>query len=163
MNFDPENKIVKLCAGGMALEGEGKTEDALKLFQQAWEEAANDFEKFTSAHYVARHQKNTSDKLKWDNMALEFALKINHDNIKGNLPSLYLNVGRCHEDLHDYENAVKNYKLALSFTDFLPADGYGKMIKNGIENAFSRLKLYNNYTEEENKKPHTDERKNDKG
>jgi hypothetical protein len=56
MQFDPNNNIVKLCTQGMSLEGEGKKEEALKLFQQAWDEATHDFEKFTAAHYVARHQ-----------------------------------------------------------------------------------------------------------
>jgi hypothetical protein len=36
MQFDPNNNIVKLCAQGMTLEGEGKKTEALKLFQQAW-------------------------------------------------------------------------------------------------------------------------------
>jgi rifampin ADP-ribosylating transferase len=42
-----------------------KLEEASKLFLQAWNEATNDFEKFIAAHYVARHQQNVPDKLKW--------------------------------------------------------------------------------------------------
>ena len=61
----------------------------------------NHFEKFISAHYVARHQENIQDKLKWDETALNLALKINDKNIKGALPSLYLNIAKCHEDLKD--------------------------------------------------------------
>jgi hypothetical protein len=57
MKFDPNNKIMQLCIEGMNFEGKGETESAYQLFLQAWNEAANDFEKFTSAHYVARHQK----------------------------------------------------------------------------------------------------------
>jgi len=34
----------------MELEGRGKRKEALKLIRQAWDEASNDFEKFTSAH-----------------------------------------------------------------------------------------------------------------
>ena len=36
MQFDPENPIIKLCAEGMQLEGEGKKEEAEELFLQAW-------------------------------------------------------------------------------------------------------------------------------
>lgn len=64
MEFDPNNNVVKLCAQGMDMEGKGNLEEASKLFFQAWEEATNDFEKFTAAHYVARHQKSAADKLK---------------------------------------------------------------------------------------------------
>lgn len=140
MPFDPNNNIIKLCAQGMSLEGEGKKEEALERFQQAWDEAANDFEKFTSAHYVARHQKSMTDKLKWDEIALNFALKINDENMKGTYPSLYLNIGKCYEDLNDFESARENYELALSFTTFLADDGYGKMIKGGIMNGIDRVK-----------------------
>jgi hypothetical protein len=56
MQFDPENPIVKLCAHGMQLEGEGKPGEASATFNQAWGQAINDFEKFTAAHYVARNQ-----------------------------------------------------------------------------------------------------------
>jgi rifampin ADP-ribosylating transferase len=139
MQFDPNNKIVKLCAQGMSLEGEGKPEEAGKMFQQAWNESSNDFEKFTSAHYVARHQESVSDKLKWDSIALNFALKINDDTVKGTYPSLYLNIGKCYEDLKEMDNARKNYQLALSFSDYLPNDGYGKMIKSGIMNGIERV------------------------
>ena len=140
MQFDPDNKIVGLCAQGMSLEGEGKKEEALTLFLQAWEEAANDFEKFTSAHYVARHQKTINDKLKWDELAIHFALKIQDESIKGVYPSLYLNIGKCYEDLNDPVNAGRNYNLALSFTKFLADDGYGKMIKAGITTGIDRVK-----------------------
>lgn len=34
---------------------------AKELFLQAWHAAVNDFEKFTAAHYVARHQPTTAD------------------------------------------------------------------------------------------------------
>lgn len=142
MQFDPNNKIVQLCAQGMEMEGKGEPENAGKLFIQAWNEATNDFEKFTAAHYVARHQKSIADKLKWDEMALNLALKINDENVKGALPSLYLNIAKCHEDLNDLQNAGINYNLALSYSNLLPDDGYGNMIKGGIINGIERVKKY---------------------
>lgn len=33
MQFDPDNNIIKLCAKGMSLEGEGKPGEASELFQ----------------------------------------------------------------------------------------------------------------------------------
>ena len=115
MEFNPNNNVIKLCIEGMDMEEKGKPEEASRLFLQAWNEATNDFEKFIAAYYVARHQKNTSDKLKWLETALQFALKVNNDSVKGAFPSLYSNIAKCYEDLSDPDNAKKNYELANSF------------------------------------------------
>lgn len=139
MQFDPENPIFKLCAHGMQLEGEGRHDEASTTFQQAWEQAANNFEKFTAAHYVARHQDSVAGKLKWDETALQLALGLDDEGIKGMLPSLYLNIAKCHEDLHDFIKANENYRLALAYTSFLPDDGYGNMIRAGINAGIARV------------------------
>lgn len=138
MEFNKDNKVVELCTKGMELEGQGQTKEARILFNKAWDLAITDFEKFTAAHYVARHQKSISDKLKWDEIALKHALKINDETAKGSLPSLYLNIGKCYEDLHDFENAKSNYQAAYSFTNFLSVNNYGNMIKAGITNGLER-------------------------
>jgi hypothetical protein len=137
MEFDPENPIIKLCAQGMQFEGEGKPEEASGLFMQAWEQATNDFERFTAAHYIARHQNNVADKLKWDEMALSLAL--NDEGMKEAYPSLYLNIAKCHEDMGDLVKAKENYQSALMFADSLPNDGYGNMIRAGISNGLGRV------------------------
>lgn len=139
MQFDPDNNIVKLCAQGMGKEGEGKSEEAYQLFTQAWNEATSDFEKFTAAHYVARHQKTVADKLQWDEVALGIALKINDESIKSTYPSLYLNIAKCYEDLNDFDKAKKNYQMALSFTTLLQDDGYASMIRAGITKGIERV------------------------
>jgi len=110
MEFSPNNHVIKLCVQGMDMEGKGKPEEASKLFLQAWNEATNDFEKFTAAYYVARHQKSVTDKLKWLETSLQAALKINDVTVKGAFPSLYLNIAKCYEDLGDLDNAKKNMK-----------------------------------------------------
>ena len=139
MTFDPDNNVVKLCAEGMVMEGNGKPQEAGKLFFQAWSEATNELEKFIAAHYLARHQNSVADKLKWDKTALQSALTINNDTVKGTFPSLYLNIAKCYEDLDELDNAKMNYELALSFSDWLPDDGYGNMIKSGIMNGIERV------------------------
>ncbi len=121
MEFNPNNNVVKRCLQGMGMEENGKPEAASELFLQAWDEATNDFEKFIAAHYVARHQKNVSDKLKWLETSLDCALKINDDTVKSAFPALYLNIAKCYEDLSDPDQANKNYKLATSFKE-KPAD-----------------------------------------
>lgn len=140
MYFDSDNPINQLCAQGMQLEGEGNPEEAARLFYQAWNEASNATEKFTAAHYVARHQNSVVDKLKWDTIALQHALEIDDQEIKSVYPSLYLNIAKGFEDLGDLAKARENYQLALSYTLHLSADdGYGNMIKAGINRGLERL------------------------
>lgn len=115
MEFNPNNPVIKLCLQGMGMEEKGKPAEASKLFLQAWDGATNDFEKFIAAHYVARHQKTVSDKLKWLEAALQCALKINDDTVQSAFPSLYLNIAKCYENLSDPDKAKKNYELANSF------------------------------------------------
>lgn len=117
MEFDPNNNIVKQCLQGMALEENGKHEEAGKIFLKAWNEATNDFEKYLTAYYVARNQKNTSDKLKWIETSLQFAFEINDVAVKSALPALYLNIAKCYEDLSDSDKSKKYYELAKTVTD----------------------------------------------
>lgn len=139
MHFDENNQVIKLCAEGMGKEMQGNNEDASRLFLQAWELAANNFEKFTAAHFVARQQDSVEGKLEWDIIALDFALKVNDESVMGSYPSLYLNIGKGYEDLGDMDNAGKFYQSALSYTHLLPENEYGNMIKGGIENAIQRV------------------------
>ena len=139
MQFDPDNEIIQLCTKGMEMETKQKPDEARALFAEAWDKATNDFEKFTAAHYVARHQTSVEDKLKWDETALAFALKISDPGMKASYPSLYLNIAKCYEDLKDFDSARKNYEAALSYADHLPANDYGQMIKSGIKKGMERI------------------------
>ena len=101
----------------MAMEDKGEVEEASKFFSQAWDEATNDYEKFTAAYYVARHQEDVRDKLKWLETSLQFALKIDDESVKAAFPSLYSNIAKCYEELSDLDSAKKNFELAKSFQE----------------------------------------------
>ena len=111
--FNPNNKIIQLLLRGMGMEDSGKTEEASLLFLKAWSEATDDFERFIAAYYVARHQKNSSDKLKWFETSLQFALKLNDVAVKSAFPSLYLNIAKCYEALSDSDKAKENYEYQI--------------------------------------------------
>jgi len=115
MEFNPSNNVIKLCIQGMEMEGKGKPEDASRLFLQAWNEATNDFEKYVAAYYVARHQENVRDKLKWLETASQFALRVNNEAAISAFPGLYSQIAKCYEDSGDVDNAKKNFALANSF------------------------------------------------
>ena len=117
MEFNPNNPIVKLCLHGLSMEEKGKPEEAGKIFLQAFNESSDDFEKFITSHYVARHQQNVSDQLHWLQATLQYALKVNDETVTSAFPSLYFKIAKCYEELGDIENAKKNYELATSFKD----------------------------------------------
>lgn len=123
MEFSPNNNIVKLCIQGMILENTGNSEEAGRIFFQAFNEAENDFEKFLATFYVARNQSNVSDKLNWFETSLQFALKTNDEAAKSALSALYSKIAECYEELNDPENAKKNYELAASFKDVISGEG----------------------------------------
>ena len=115
MEFNPNNSIVQLCLQGMNMDEKGETEKASELFLKAWNEAANDLEKFLAAHFIARHQKKVSEKLKWSETALQYALSLDDVAVKSAYPTLYLNIASCYEELNDADSAKKNEELAKSF------------------------------------------------
>lgn len=121
MEFNPANPIVKLCLQGMAMEDQNKTDEAKQFFVLAWNESTQDFEKFIAAHYLARYQNSVIDKLTWLETCLEYALKINDDSVNSALPALYLNIGKCHEELNNHEEAKKYFELGNSLK-YNPSD-----------------------------------------
>ena len=88
---------------------------------------------------MSRGIKKCGRQIKVGRNLLQFALKLNDETIKGFYPSLYLNIAKCYEDMNDMELARSNYQTALSFSNFLPDDGYGKMIKTGILTGITRI------------------------
>lgn len=117
MEFNPNNNIVRLCVQGMEFEKNGNVDEAGKMFLQAWNEATHDFEKFLAAYFVSQHQQDVSEKLKWLETSLEFALKINDDSVYSAFPNLYKNIAKCYENLGDPDKAKRNRELASSYDE----------------------------------------------
>jgi rifampin ADP-ribosylating transferase len=105
----------------MGMEERGMAEEAAGLFLQAWNDAADDFEKFLSAHFLARCQKQVSDRLRWLETALHLAQDINDDAVRSAFPPLYLAISNCHAELGDPGQAERDQQLAELF-DATPSD-----------------------------------------
>ncbi len=75
MEFNPNNTVIRLCVQGMGMEDQGKPDEAANLFLQAWNEAANEFERYIAAYYVSGSQENVRDRLEWLETSLSFALQ----------------------------------------------------------------------------------------
>jgi hypothetical protein len=92
--MDPDNPIVKLCLEGARAEFEHRTDDARALCRQAWETAQDDYEACIAAHYVARHQEDPAEALRWNQEALTRAGAVDSERVQPFYPLLYLNMGR---------------------------------------------------------------------
>lgn len=139
MGIDPENPIVKLCAAGIGAEMAGRRDEAAKLYQNAWDARTSDFEACIAAHYVARHQSTPYDALHWNSEALRFAEVANDATLQEFLPSLYLNLGKSHEDLGNFADAKKFYLLAENHVGVLPVGEYAETVRRGIQRGLDRV------------------------
>lgn len=113
--FNPNNGIIKLCMVGMSLADSGKTEEAGLTFDKAWQAAADDYEKFIAAYYLARQQERPDLQLKWLETALQCALKIDDEDVKSAYPTLYASIAKCYEALEDWVNAKANWERGESY------------------------------------------------
>jgi len=112
IKFEPNNVVVKLCMQGMNFEDSGNVDDAANMFNEAWQVAKDDYERFIAAYFLARQQNKIADKLKWMETSLKCAQNINDDNVKSAYTTLYLNIAKCYEELCDSDNAKRNYELS---------------------------------------------------
>jgi tetratricopeptide (TPR) repeat protein len=137
--MDTNNPVAKLCVDGMKAEMEGKPEEARQLFLQAWEQRTDDFDACIAAHYVARHQQSPQEILRWNRESLDRAYAVNDERVHGFYPSLYLNLGKAHEDLGNREEARKYYELAAGRLNTLSDGSYGDVVRDGIKRALQRV------------------------
>jgi tetratricopeptide (TPR) repeat protein len=139
VQLDADNPVVALCAEGMTAEGGAGPEAARALFEQAWELRRDDVDACIAAHYLARQQPSPELTLAWNERALRHAEAAADDRIAGFFPSLHLNLGKSHEDLGDRGRAREHYERALAHADALGDDGYGDMVRRGVEAGLRRV------------------------
>jgi rifampin ADP-ribosylating transferase len=123
MGFNPNGPVVKLCLAGVGRAEAGRPDEAGNLFLQAWNKAGNDFEKFLTAYFVGRSRKAISERLKWFEAALQFALTAGTPSAGSALPTLYAKIARCYEQLGASDKAEKNHELAASLQGHPPDKG----------------------------------------
>ena len=136
--MDPNNPVVKLCAAGMAAEGEGRRADAKVLFEQAWAARTDDFEACIAAHYVARHQETLDAELAWNREALTRADAVADARVRDFYPSLYLNLAHSLEQLGHIATAHEHYSLAAARLADLPASPYTNLVRTGVTAGLKR-------------------------
>ncbi|MEP6754122.1 MAG: hypothetical protein ABJA67_01370 [Chthonomonadales bacterium] len=123
----------------MALESRGQSVEAASLFMQAWQIAMDDFEASIAAHYVARHQDSPEKALHWNQISIDRANLASEEKVRSFYPSLYLNMGKAHEDLSHLAEAEHFYKLAEGSLAVLSDDRYGKMVRDAVHRGLERV------------------------
>lgn len=114
MEFNPSNPTVRRCLQALDLEEQGQIDEAKTVFQQAWHDATNDFERFIAAHHIARHQPDPTSTLEWLQKALKLAQAIDDVAAQTAVPSLHLRIAACYKEMGDEENARTHTEQAAS-------------------------------------------------
>ncbi|MGW2326344.1 hypothetical protein ACWC5C_11310 [Streptomyces sp. NPDC001700] len=130
--MDPDNPVVRLCAQGMAAEGEGRGDHARARFQEAWDAADDDYEKCIAAHYLARHQPTPEETLRWNQECLDRADAVGDDRVRGFYASLHVNMGSAYRALGDVDRAREHFVRAAAHIGDVPAGPYADGIRFGV-------------------------------
>jgi tetratricopeptide (TPR) repeat protein len=124
----------------MEAEGAGRPDEAKALFEQAWEIAEDEYERCIAAHYLARHQDGPQETLRWNAESLRCADCVGDVRVAGFYPSLYLNMGRAHEQLGESRQAEECFRAAEAHLPALPAGPYGDMVRDAVKRGLLRLR-----------------------
>lgn len=114
MEFSASDPVVRLCLQGLGLAEKGLLKEASQPFQQAWNAATEDLQRFLSAYFLARYGQGSAEPLRWYQTALELALRMDDPAVHSAFPVLYAGIAQCYEALGDPERAKQSRALEAS-------------------------------------------------
>lgn len=146
----PDETMTEL---GEALElvGRGERSQARRRLTALWERVGPDgdpLHRCAVAHHLADLQDDLREELGWDLRALQAADAITQERaeqagvpgpVAGLQPSLHLNLGEDYRRLGDLPAARRHLELGQAAAGALGADGYGSMIRRGLDALATRL------------------------
>lgn len=131
---------------------QGQPAAARELFAQIWDEIGGErgdpLHVCVLAHSMADVQDDVRQELLWDQRALAAADLLTEErvaqagvplSVAGLYPSLYLNLGECHRKLGELGRARECLERARAGIGALGDDGYGRLIKGGLDRLAQRL------------------------
>jgi len=137
---------------GIALRECGERVAARDLFEQVWSEIGGEngdpFHRCALAHSMADVQDDVHEELAWDLRALAATDLLTDEraarggvagSVAGFYPSLHLNLGECYRKLGEVDRAREHLDRGRASIDDLGNDGYGQMIKDGLDQLADRL------------------------
>jgi hypothetical protein len=126
---------------------------ARAMFTEIWDEMggehADPLQRCTLAHAMADVQDDVHEELVWDRRALAAAGLLTDARlaeagvglpVAGLYPSLHLNLCECYRKLGDLGRAREHLRLAQATIGALGDDGYGRLIKGGLERMAEQLR-----------------------
>jgi tetratricopeptide (TPR) repeat protein len=123
----------------MEAERRGDLGEACAAYEEAWEVAADDYERCVAAHYMPRLIDAPADKLRWNREALRYADLVGDDRVSGFYASLHANVGLCLALLGDNDSAVDGYMEAQRCLPDIKDPAYKQQVETNIAEALQRL------------------------
>jgi len=137
---------------GIELSQHGEREAARAVFAQVWSdiggESGDPFHCCALAHSMADVQDDVHDELVWDLRALEAADLMTDERanqagatspVADFYPSLHLNLGECYRKLGNLDVSREHLERGQAAAGSLGDDGYGQMIKGGLDRLAERL------------------------
>ena len=136
---------------GLQLGQSGDRAAARRELAEVWRrigrEAGDPLHRCALAHAMADGQEDVRDELVWDLRALEAADAISDERASGAglssaralYPSLHLNLGECYRKVGDLDRAREQLRRGQSAVAALADDGYGQMIRGGLDRLAERL------------------------
>ncbi|GGM26987.1 hypothetical protein ACFFX1_16240 [Dactylosporangium sucinum] len=150
MMTDPT--LVRIGEGVQLHHGQGQRAAARQVFAEIWEEIGGEhgdpLHVCVLAHSMADVQDDVHQELVWDQRALTAADLLTDDrvaqagvtlSVAGLYPSLHLNLAECYRRLGDLGRAREHLRQARAGIGALGDDGYGQLIKNGLERLAQQL------------------------
>jgi hypothetical protein len=135
----------------LALSQQGRRAEARAAFAALWAElgdGGDPLHRCTLAHHMADVQDDPAEELAWDQRALTAAESITDARaeaagatgpVAAFYPSLHLNLGEDHRRLGDLEAARHHLALGRAAAGALGDDGYGQMVRGGLDSLAARL------------------------
>jgi len=131
----------------------GEREAARLLFAEIWDEIGGErgdpLHVCTLAHGMADAQDDVDQELLWDLRALAAVDLLTDERVAqagvpltvaGLHPSLHLNLAECYRKLGDLDTAREHLRQARATIGALGDDGYGQMIRDGLEQVAEGLR-----------------------
>jgi hypothetical protein len=135
----------------MELAQTGRPAEARALFASLWAELGPDgdpLHRVAVAHAMADVQDDPHEELAWDLRALAAVEGLSDERaasagvtgpVAAFYPSLHLNLGEDYRKVGDVAAARRHLELGLAAAGTLPDDGYGQLIRGGLEGLAQRL------------------------
>ncbi|MDW3848085.1 tetratricopeptide repeat protein [Micromonospora sp. BRA006-A] len=130
----------------------GRRKDARDLFARIWDEIGREqgdpLHVCVLAHAMADVQDDVRQELVWDRRALAAADLLTDErvaqagvpmSVAGLYPSLHLNLAECHRKLGELDQARDHLRRAREGIGALGDDGYGELIRDGLDRLSQEL------------------------